>query len=104
MQWGVQVKEALLRFAELEKEHLQSRLADVEALERSVGGMHVEEEVASLIDVRRDPDATHLYHRALVVLEWGWMRQQRMRRKTGEEELGEGEEAEGGVQQGEEPD
>lgn len=75
------VKDALLRLAALEREHLQARLQEVEAFEASVRGLDVAQDLDRFISERKDPDATHLYYRALVILEWGWLRQLRLRRK-----------------------
>lgn len=38
--------------------------------------MDVEADLQRMVETRRDPEATHSYARALVILDWGWRRQQ----------------------------
>jgi hypothetical protein len=50
----------------------------------------VEADVSHFATTHRDPDNSHFYNRALFILDWGWNRQQRLKRKAAEGKPGGG--------------
>lgn len=47
--------------------------------QRAAGAVDVEGDVGRMVEGHRDPESTHAYARALVILDWGWRRQQQLR-------------------------
>ena len=45
---------------------------------RAAAAVDVEADLRRMVATRRDPEATHAYARALVILDWGWRRQQQL--------------------------